>query len=111
MRDEVRELLGRAAGHVQRQAARGHADLTLLAHGAEVGGAEEGGPGLALAPVAAVCEKVAFVGKNGQGKSTLIKAIMGEIDFDGKLQLGHNSLVGYFAQNQASLLDEGYYRF
>lgn len=53
-------------------------------------------------------EKVAFVGKNGQGKSTLIKAIMGEIDFDGKMQLGHNSLVGYFAQNQASLLDEGY---
>jgi len=53
-------------------------------------------------------EKVAFVGKNGQGKSTLIKAIMGEIDFEGKLQLGHNSLVGYFAQNQASLLDEGY---
>ncbi|HEX6893111.1 MAG TPA: ATP-binding cassette domain-containing protein, partial [Chryseolinea sp.] len=53
-------------------------------------------------------EKVAFVGKNGQGKSTLIKAIMGEIDYDGKLQLGHNSLVGYFAQNQASLLDEGY---
>jgi ATP-binding cassette subfamily F protein 3 len=53
-------------------------------------------------------EKVAFVGKNGQGKSTLIKAIMGEIDFDGKLQLGHNSLVGYFAQNQASLLDEGF---
>ncbi|HEY5919253.1 MAG TPA: ABC-F family ATP-binding cassette domain-containing protein [Chryseolinea sp.] len=53
-------------------------------------------------------EKVAFVGKNGQGKSTLIKAIMGEIDFDGKLQLGHNSLVGYFAQNQASLLDESY---
>jgi ATP-binding cassette subfamily F protein 3 len=53
-------------------------------------------------------EKVSFVGKNGQGKSTLIKAIMGEIEFDGKLQLGHNSLVGYFAQNQASLLDEGY---
>ena len=53
-------------------------------------------------------EKVAFVGKNGQGKSTLIKAIMGEIDFDGKLQLGHNSLIGYFAQNQASLLDEGF---
>jgi len=53
-------------------------------------------------------EKVAFVGKNGQGKSTLIKAIMGEIDFDGKLQLGHNSLIGYFAQNQASLLDESY---
>ena len=52
-------------------------------------------------------EKVAFVGKNGQGKSTLIKAIMSEIDFDGKMQLGHNSLVGYFAQNQASLLDEG----
>lgn len=51
-------------------------------------------------------EKVAFVGKNGQGKSTLIKAIMGEIDFEGKMQLGHNSLVGYFAQNQASLLDE-----
>ena len=51
-------------------------------------------------------EKVAFVGKNGEGKSTLVKAIMGEIDFDGKLQLGHNAMVGYFAQNQASLLDE-----
>lgn len=51
-------------------------------------------------------EKVAFVGKNGEGKSTLVKAIMGEIDFDGKLQLGHNSMIGYFAQNQASLLDE-----
>ncbi len=50
-------------------------------------------------------EKVAFVGKNGEGKSTLIKAIMGEIDFEGKLQVGHNSLIGYFAQNQASLLD------
>jgi ATP-binding cassette, subfamily F, member 3 len=51
-------------------------------------------------------EKVAFVGKNGEGKSTLVKAIMGEIDFDGRLQLGHNCLIGYFAQNQASLLDE-----
>ncbi|RNI31237.1 ABC-F family ATP-binding cassette domain-containing protein [Rufibacter latericius] len=51
-------------------------------------------------------QKVAFVGKNGEGKSTLIKAIMGEIDYDGKLQLGHNSMIGYFAQNQASLLDE-----
>ncbi len=51
-------------------------------------------------------EKIAFVGKNGEGKSTLVKAIMGEIDFDGKLQVGHNSLIGYFAQNQASLLDE-----
>lgn len=50
-------------------------------------------------------EKVAFVGKNGEGKSTLVKAIMGEIDFDGKLQRGHNAMVGYFAQNQASLLD------
>ncbi len=51
-------------------------------------------------------QKIAFVGKNGEGKSTLVKAIMGEIDFNGKLQLGHNSLIGYFAQNQASLLDE-----
>ncbi|MFD2512299.1 ABC-F family ATP-binding cassette domain-containing protein [Pontibacter locisalis] len=51
-------------------------------------------------------EKVAFVGKNGEGKSTMVKAIMGELDFDGKLQLGHNSMIGYFAQNQASLLDE-----
>lgn len=51
-------------------------------------------------------EKIAFVGKNGEGKSTLVKAIMGEIDFDGKLQLGHNSMIGYFAQNQASLLEE-----
>jgi ATP-binding cassette subfamily F protein 3 len=51
-------------------------------------------------------EKVAFVGKNGEGKSTLVKAIMGEIDFEGNLQLGHNAMIGYFAQNQASLLDE-----
>ena len=51
-------------------------------------------------------EKVAFVGKNGEGKSTLIKAIMNEIDFEGRLELGHNSMIGYFAQNQASLLDE-----
>lgn len=51
-------------------------------------------------------EKVAFVGKNGEGKSTMIKAIMGEIDYDGKLQLGHNSMIGYFAQNEASKLDE-----
>lgn len=50
-------------------------------------------------------EKVAFVGKNGEGKSTFVKAIMGEIDFDGKLQLGHGAQIGYFAQNQASLLD------
>ncbi|MCS5491867.1 ABC-F family ATP-binding cassette domain-containing protein [Algoriphagus limi] len=51
-------------------------------------------------------QKVAFVGKNGEGKSTMIKAIMGEIDFEGKCELGHNAMVGYFAQNQASLLDE-----
>ncbi|MEQ8924646.1 MAG: ABC-F family ATP-binding cassette domain-containing protein [Fulvivirga sp.] len=51
-------------------------------------------------------EKVAFVGKNGEGKSTLVKAIMGEINYDGTLQKGHNCLIGYFAQNQASLLDE-----
>lgn len=50
-------------------------------------------------------ERIAFIGKNGEGKSTLVKAIMGEIDYDGKVQLGHNSLIGYFAQNQASLLD------
>ncbi|MDP3312992.1 ABC-F family ATP-binding cassette domain-containing protein [Lutibacter sp.] len=51
-------------------------------------------------------EKVAFVGKNGEGKSTMIKAIMNEIDFQGKLDIGHNVQIGYFAQNQASLLDE-----
>ena len=51
-------------------------------------------------------QKVAFVGKNGEGKSTMIKAIMGEIDFHGKLDVGHNVQIGYFAQNQASLLDE-----
>jgi ATP-binding cassette, subfamily F, member 3 len=50
-------------------------------------------------------DKVAFVGKNGEGKSTMVKAIMGEIDFEGKCQLGHGSLIGYFAQNQAALLD------
>ncbi|MCU0401245.1 MAG: ATP-binding cassette domain-containing protein [Algoriphagus sp.] len=51
-------------------------------------------------------QKVAFVGKNGEGKSTMIKAIMGEINFEGKCELGHNAMIGYFAQNQASLLDE-----
>lgn len=51
-------------------------------------------------------EKIAFVGRNGEGKSTLVKAIMGEIDFEGSIKLGHNSMIGYFAQNQASLLDE-----
>lgn len=50
-------------------------------------------------------EKVSFVGRNGEGKSTMIKAIMGEIDFKGECALGHNVAVGYFAQNQASLLD------
>lgn len=53
-------------------------------------------------------ERIAFVGKNGEGKSTLVKAIMSEIEYDGKIQLGHNSLIGYFAQNQAALLDEDY---
>ncbi len=51
-------------------------------------------------------EKIAFVGKNGEGKSTLVKCIMGEIPFDGVLQLGHNVKIGYFAQNQAAMLDE-----
>jgi ATP-binding cassette, subfamily F, member 3 len=51
-------------------------------------------------------QKVAFVGKNGEGKSTMVKAIMGEIDFEGDLKVGHNGFIGYFAQNQASLLDE-----
>ena len=50
-------------------------------------------------------EKVAFVGKNGEGKSTLVKCIMGEIPFDGHLKIGHNVQIGYFAQNQAQLLD------
>lgn len=51
-------------------------------------------------------EKVAFVGKNGEGKSTLVKCIMGEIPFDGNLKIGHNVKIGYFAQNQAQLLDQ-----
>ena len=51
-------------------------------------------------------EKVAFVGKNGEGKSTLVKCIMGEIPYDGHLKIGHNIQIGYFAQNQAQLLDE-----
>ena len=51
-------------------------------------------------------EKVAFVGKNGEGKSTLVKCIMGEIDYEGTLKVGHNTQIGYFAQNQAQLLDE-----
>ena len=51
-------------------------------------------------------DKVAFVGRNGEGKSTMVKAIMGEIEHEGNLTLGHNAKIGYFAQNQASLLDE-----
>ena len=52
-------------------------------------------------------QKVAFVGKNGEGKSTMIKAIMKEINIDkGNVEIGHNAQIGYFAQNQASLLDE-----
>ena len=51
-------------------------------------------------------EKVAFVGKNGEGKSTLVKCIMGEVPFVGKLKIGHNVQIGYFAQNEAQLLDE-----
>ncbi len=51
-------------------------------------------------------EKVAFVGKNGAGKSTLVKCIMNEIPFEGTLKLGHNVMIGYFAQNQAQMLDE-----
>jgi ATP-binding cassette subfamily F protein 3 len=51
-------------------------------------------------------EKVAFVGKNGEGKSTLVKCIMGQIPFEGTLKIGHNVQIGYFAQNQAQMLDE-----
>ncbi len=51
-------------------------------------------------------DKVAFVGKNGEGKSTMVKAIMGEIEHSGALSLGHNVKIGYFAQNSASLLDD-----
>ena len=51
-------------------------------------------------------QKIALVGKNGEGKSTMIKAIMNEIEFDGQIEIGHNAKIGYFAQNQASLLDE-----
>ena len=51
-------------------------------------------------------EKVAFVGKNGEGKSTLVKCIMGQLDYLGNLKIGHNVKIGYFAQNQAALLDE-----
>lgn len=51
-------------------------------------------------------ERVAFVGKNGEGKSTMVKSLMGEVDYQGKLTLGHNTMIGYFAQNEASLLDE-----
>jgi ATP-binding cassette, subfamily F, member 3 len=51
-------------------------------------------------------QKVAFIGKNGEGKSTMVKAIMGQIDFTGEMKVGHNAEIGYFAQNQASLLDE-----
>lgn len=51
-------------------------------------------------------DKVAFVGRNGEGKSTLVKCIMNELDHNGTMQLGHNVQIGYFAQNQASLLDE-----
>ena len=51
-------------------------------------------------------EKVAFVGKNGEGKTTLVKCIMSQLDYLGTLKIGHNVKIGYFAQNQAALLDE-----
>lgn len=51
-------------------------------------------------------ERVAFVGKNGEGKSTMVKCLMGQTSFTGNLNIGHNTLIGYFAQNEASLLDE-----
>ena len=51
-------------------------------------------------------DKVAFVGKNGEGKTTLVRCLMGEVEFDGELTIGHNVKIGYFAQNQAQLLDE-----
>ena len=51
-------------------------------------------------------DKVAFVGRNGEGKSTMVKAIMGQIDFEGEIRIGHNVRIGYFAQNEASGLDE-----
>ena len=51
-------------------------------------------------------ERVAFVGKNGEGKSTMVKSMMGETEYEGKLTLGHNTMIGYFAQNEASLLNE-----
>jgi len=51
-------------------------------------------------------ERVAFVGKNGEGKSTLVKCLMSEIEYDGNMTLGHNTMIGYFAQNAASMLDE-----
>jgi len=50
-------------------------------------------------------EKIALVGKNGEGKSTLVKAIMNEIEYEGKVQLGHNAMIGYFSQDQAAMLD------
>jgi len=67
------------------------------------------GPQVILDNVAMIInrgEKVAFVGKNGEGKSTLVKCIMDEIEYSGTMKLGHNVKIGYFAQNQASLLDE-----
>ncbi len=51
-------------------------------------------------------QRVAFVGKNGEGKSTMVKCLMGQVEFEGKLTIGHNTQIGYFAQNEASLLDE-----
>ena len=51
-------------------------------------------------------DKIAFVGRNGEGKSTMVKSIMGEIPYDGTITLGHNVQIGYFAQNQAALLDD-----
>ena len=51
-------------------------------------------------------ERIAFVGRNGEGKSTMVKCIMGELEYEGNLAVGHNTMIGYFAQNQASLLDE-----
>jgi ATP-binding cassette subfamily F protein 3 len=74
-----------------------------------VGGGQAGASHLVFSDVNFIIkrgEKVAFVGRNGEGKTTLVKCIMGEIPFEGTLKIGHNVQIGYFAQNQAQLLDE-----
>ena len=104
----IMEDVGKTYGSPLPTSPKGEEDQTSQYTSSPLGGIR-GGLHLVYKDVNLTIErgdKVAFVGRNGEGKSTMVKSIMGEIPFDGTITLGHNVQIGYFAQNQASLLDE-----